>query len=161
MGGVIFWVLLAAALIVIEISTTQLVCIWFAVGALLAAFAALVGAPLLIQLIVFLVFSAAAFWIGRPLLIERIMPNQMESNTDRMIGIAGVVLEEIKGPAQPGRIEAGGLFWTAKSEDGSPIAVGSPVRTLRLDGITMIVKPLTEQENSSGASGAPNNESEV
>ena len=161
MGGVIFWVLLAAALIVIEISTTQLVCIWFAVGALFAAVASFVGAPLPIQLVVFLVFSVVAFWVGRPLLIEKTMPKQMESNTDRMIGQTGVVLEEIGGATGTGRIEVGGIYWAAKSESGQPIAVGSRVLTLRLEGVTLVVKPLPEQENSPGESVAPNNESEV
>ena len=162
MGGVIFWVVLAAALIIIEISTTQLVCIWFAVGALLAAFVAFVGAPLTIQLVVFLVFSVVAFWVGRPLLIEKIMPGKLESNTERMIGQTGVVLEEIGGVADAGRIEVSGLYWAAKSEDGTPISVGSRVLTLRLEGVTMIVKPLSEQEEiPSGENLSHDNESEV
>ena len=161
MGGVIFWVLLAAALVVIEISTTQLIGIWFAVGALFAAFASFVGAPLPIQLAVFLVFSAVAFWVGRPLLIEKIMPKQLESNTDRMIGQTGVVFEAINNATGVGRIEVSGLYWAARSEDGGPIAVGSRVLTLRLEGVTLIVKPLPEQADSPGETVAPNNESEV
>ena len=161
MIGVVFWVLLAASLVVIEIFTTQLIGIWFAVGAFLAAIASLAGAPLPVQLIVFIVCSVVAFWVGRPLLVEKIMPKQMESNTERMIGQAGIVLEDIRGAAQAGRIEVSGLNWAAKSEDGSPISAGTAVLTMRLEGVTLIVKPLPEGENSPGAAPAPNNESEV
>ena len=162
MGGVIFWVLLAATLIVIEISTTQLVCIWFAAGALLAAFASFAGAPLPIQLVVFVVTSAVAFWVGRPLLIEKFTPKRLESNTERMVGQPGIVTEEISNTAETGRVDAGGLSWAARSEDGSPISVGRRVLTLRLDGVKLIVKPLPkEEEISPGEETAPNNESEV
>ena len=160
MGGVVFWVLLAAALVIIEISTTQLIGIWFAVGALFAAFAAFAGAPLAIQLVAFLVTSVVAFWVGRPLLLEKFTPKHMETNTERMIGLTGVVLEEIDNLAQVGRIEASGLSWAARSEDEAPIAVGARVLTLRLEGVTLIVRPLTDQDNPPEGT-APNNESEV
>ncbi|MCL2857068.1 MAG: NfeD family protein [Oscillospiraceae bacterium] len=161
MSGVVFWVLLAAALVVIEISTTQLVGIWFAVGAFFAAFAAFAGAPLTIQLAVFLVISVVTVWVGRPLLVDKIMPKQMESNTERMIGQIGTVREEINNTAETGRIDASGLSWAARSEDGKPISVGSRVLTLSLEGVTLIVKPLPEEETTHGENVAPNNESEV
>ena len=150
MGGVVFWIVLAAALVVIELSTTQLICIWFAVGAFFAAFAAFAGAPLPIQLAVFIACSVVAFWIGRPLLIDKIMPKRLASNVERVIGQTGIVLEEVGGVGRPGRIEAGGLSWAARSEDGKPISAGSRVLTLHLEGVTLIVKPLPEQENPPG-----------
>ena len=162
MGGVVFWVLIAAALVVIEIFTTQLVGIWFAVGALFAAFASFAGAPLTIQLLAFVVTSAVAFWVGRPLLIDKIMPSQMKSNTERMIGQTGVVLEEINNAAGVGRIEASGLFWSARSEGTEPISIGTRVLTLRLEGVTLIVRPLTEQEEAPQPENlSHDNESEV
>jgi len=161
MSGVIFWVLLGAALIVIEISTTQLVGIWFAVGAFFAAFASFAGAPLTVQLIVFIVISVAAFWVGRPLLVDKIMPKQMESNTERMIGQTGIVREEINNAAETGRIDASGLSWAARSEDGKPISTGTRVLALRLEGVTLIVKPLPEQEAPPEESPAQDNQSET
>ena len=161
MGGVVFWVVLAAALIIIELFTTQFVCIWFAVGALFAAFTSFAGAPLLIQLVIFLVVSVATVWVGRPLLMEKMAPSQMKTNTELMIGQTGVVLEEINNAKEAGRVEVSGLYWTARSEDGSVLAAGARILTTRLDGVKLIVKPLAEQENTPGQPTAPDNESEV
>ena len=50
---VIVWLALAVVLGVIELSTMGLFTIWFAIGAVASMLAALLGASLLIQLIVF------------------------------------------------------------------------------------------------------------
>ena len=167
MGGVVFWILLAAALVILEVSTTQLVPIWFAAGALLAAFASLAGAPLPIQLVVFIVCSVVSFVAVRPILIEKVMPKRLESSPERIIGQTGIVREEIDNDREAGRVDADGLSWAARSEDGKPISVGTRVRVGRLEGVRLIVSPMQEQENSPGeaggasASDSPNNESEV
>ena len=152
--GVVLWVLLAAALIAIELSTTQLYFLWFAVGALAGAFAAFVGAPLPIQLALFLVCSVATFAVGRPMLVEKIMPKRMATSLEKIIGQCGVVTEEIAGSGGTGRISAGGLTWAAVSHDGTAIPLGEDVRILSREGVKLIVAH-TPQEEASPQAGIP------
>ena len=145
MGGVVFWVVLAAALIVLELSTTQLFCLWFAVGALVAAFAAYAGAPIVVQLMIFLVCSVVVFIVGRPLLVDKIMPKKHLTNVERIIGQTGVVQLEIDNAKEEGRIDAGGLSWAARSEGGEIIGPGTIVSILRIEGVKLIVRPAPQE----------------
>ena len=144
---VLLWVLLAAALIVIELNTVQLYFLWFAVGALAGAFAAFAGAPLPIQLGLFLVCSIATFAFGRPLLVEKIMPKRMATSLEKIIGQHGVVTEEITG-AGVGRISAAGLTWAALSHDKTGILAGEEVLILNREGVKLIVKPAVQEEET-------------
>ena len=142
MSGVVLWIILAAVLVVIELETMQLVCLWFAVGALFAAFASYAGAPVTLQLLIFLVCSVVAFVVGRPLLVDKITPKrQAVTNVERIIGQTGTVQQEIDNAKEEGRVDAGGLSWAARSESGEAIAPGVSVTVLRIDGVKLIVRP--------------------
>ena len=63
----ILWLALLIAFLVVEASTVTLISLWFAGGALAALVAALLHAPLWLQVVVFFVVSAALlafFWLG-------------------------------------------------------------------------------------------------
>ena len=60
------WIGFAVVLAVLEISTTQLVSIWFVVGALAAAVTTVFTDSLLIQVIVFVLISAICLVVTRP-----------------------------------------------------------------------------------------------
>ena len=49
----VIWLIVMIALVVVEVVTLGLVCIWFAIGALFAAVVAVFGGPWWLQLIVF------------------------------------------------------------------------------------------------------------
>ena len=55
------WIVLAVVLGIIEAATVSLVSIWFAVGAIVAIIPAYFGAPIWVQILVFLVVSAVCF----------------------------------------------------------------------------------------------------
>lgn len=140
--GIVFWIIVTAALIVIEMATVQLVCIWFAVGALFAALACFVDAAFWLQLLIFLVSSIAALIVGRPLFVDRLTPKKQATNADRVIGQLGTVLQEVNNIAQTGRVTANGLDWTARSAYGEVLPVGATVLVLQIDGVKLIVQPL-------------------
>lgn len=144
--GALVWLILAVVLFVIEGATVQLVCIWFACGALFAMLASFVWAPLWVQLLIFLVTSIAVLIIGRPLLLERLARRKEPTNHDRVIGQVGVVLERIDNIEQTGRVSANGLDWTARSERGEVIPPKTRVLVKYIDGVKLIVEPLREQE---------------
>ena len=149
MTETVLWVVLAAVLIVIELNTTQMICLWFAIGALFGALASFVGAPLPLQILIFLVCSVVSLFAGRPLLNEKILPKKSRDiGAERIIGKTGVVQEEINNRQESGRVYADGLLWTARSEDGTLIPAGTNVLVLRLEGVKLIVKPKLEAQTS-------------
>jgi membrane-bound serine protease (ClpP class) len=49
-----------------------------------------------------------------------------------------------------GVVYAGGEDWSARTEDGSPIVEGAPVRIMRQDGLTLIVEPVDTAAATAG-----------
>lgn len=145
--GAVWWLILAVILFVIESMTVQMICVWFAAGALLAMIASLLGAPLWLQMLVFLVTSVAVLIPGRRLVMERLQNRRVATNADQVIGCVGVVQTEIDNLKQTGRVLANGLDWTARAVwDGLVIPAGAEVRVLYIDGVKLIVEPLTEAD---------------
>ena len=63
----IYWFIFCLFLIFVEITTVNLVSIWFAIGALLAMITALFTDSLLIQVVVFAVISMIALLATKPI----------------------------------------------------------------------------------------------
>jgi len=143
--GAVFWLIVSLGLFIIEGATVQFICLWFAAGSLLAGIAAYMGAPFLLQLLIFLVSSVAALIIGRPLLLKRFSPRQQATNADRVIGQLGMVLEEVDNLKQTGRVSANGLEWTARSEYDEIIPANTTVVILRIDGVKLIVQKIKQE----------------
>lgn len=144
--GAIVWLILAVVLFIVESVTVQLVCIWFAFGALVAMLASFLGAPPVLQLLLFLITSVAVLVFGRPLLKRKLTPKKTATNADAVVGQSGVVIQEIDNALQVGRVHVGGLDWAAQSSDGEIIPVRQKVRVLNLEGIKLIVEPVEQNE---------------
>ena len=142
MSGVVAWAALAVILFVIETATVQLVCIWFGIGALVAIPAAAFGAPFIVQLIFFLLFSVVPLFLARPLLLKKVRPKQVATNADRVVGMTGLVLERVDNLAQSGRVSANGLDWMARAQDDSMVfEAGERVFVCAIDGVKLMVQP--------------------
>ena len=61
------WIGFAIIMAVVEASTTQLVSLWFVLGAVAAAISTIFSPSIFVQLVVFLVVSALSLLITRPL----------------------------------------------------------------------------------------------
>ncbi|GAA2598405.1 NfeD family protein [Winogradskya consettensis] len=138
----VLWVVLAVALAIGEAFTATFLIIFFAVGALAAAGVAALGAPLLLQVIVFAIVSGLSLAALRPLIL-RLQQSSGESG-DTMFGIEalegqhGLVLEEVA--ADHGMIKIDGEMWQARSFDGAEIyPPGERVRIIKVKGNTAIV----------------------
>lgn len=140
----IIWLVVAVILFILESVTVQLVCIWFAVGALVAMLAAAFGASTGVQLLLFLATSIAVLLMWRPFLKKRFTPKRTATNADAVVGQDGLVIEEIDNTLQTGRISANGLDWTARSADGSIIKERKKVKVIQIDGVKLIVEPVHE-----------------
>ena len=85
----IFWLIVIIVMALIEIITLGLTTIWFAGGALVAFFANLAGANLVIQIILFVVVSVLLLALTRPLAVEYLNKGRTRTNVDSLLGMDG------------------------------------------------------------------------
>ena len=136
------WLILMIVLIVAEAATVGLTFLWFAVGALGALVAAVLGAELWIQIVVFLVLSALALALVRPFVAKLLLPKKEATNADRIIGKSAVVTQEINNLLGTGQVKIAGQPWTARSQHDVVIPAGAEVKVLRIEGVKVFVESL-------------------
>ena len=134
-----WWVVVAAAFGIGEMLTGGFYLVPFALGALGGAVAGLAGAGTVIQILIFLVASAAASGIVRPIARRHVtMPPQIRTGTAALIGAPAMVLEHVG--AHEGKVRIGGEVWTARvcfeEESYEP---GQEVRVVEIRGATALV----------------------
>ena len=138
---VIFWAVAVVAFVILELATVGLASIWFALGALSALVAALLHAPLWLQIVLFAVVSVATLLLTRPLAKKYINSKTMATNADRVIGRRAVVKERIDELAGTGAVLADGKMWSARTTDGSTVEPGDVVTVREIRGVKLIVDP--------------------
>ena len=136
------WLVLLILFLVAESATAAVTTIWFAAGALVAMIAALLGAQVWLQVIVFVVVSVCCLLALRPLLKKYITPKKVRTNVDAVVGSQGVVLERIDNLAGTGKVKLGGMEWTARAENNTCIEAGTVVLVERIEGVKVFVTPV-------------------
>ena len=137
----VYWLIALVVFLVIEAATLGLATIGFAGGALVALIAAMCGAGIVIQIVLFLVVSLVLLFFTRPLAVRFLNKDTLKTNVDRVVGMEGVVTEEISNLAGTGKVSLGGNMWTARTEnEGGAIPVDAVVTVLRVEGVKLIVK---------------------
>lgn len=140
-GMPVFWLIVAVIFAVSEALTVGLVTIWFAGGALVALVAALLGAGLPVQIVLFFVISVGLLVSTRKVFVNKLKTGKMKTNVDALIGEEAMVLTEIK-PFAPGSVKLRGQEWTAVAKDDSmTIASGQVVKVVAIEGVKAVVKP--------------------
>ena len=134
-----FWLIVMVLFLAVEAVTVGLVCIWFAAGSLIALLAAMCGAQLWLQIVLFLVVSAATLYFTRPL-VKRYVNSKVEpTNADMVIGKECRVTETVDNIAGTGAVYVDGKTWTARSENDEVIQAGTLVTAKSIDGVKLIV----------------------
>ena len=137
----VYWLIALVVFLLIESATLGLATIWFAGGALVALIAAMCGAGIVIQIVLFLVVSLVLLFFTRPLAVRFLNKDTLKTNVDRVVGMEGVVTEEISNLAGTGKVSLGGNIWTARTEnEGGTIPVDAVVTVLRVEGVKLSVK---------------------
>ena len=136
------WLVLMVVLLVVEGVVPGLVSIWFALGALGALLSAIVGAPLWLQVVWFLLISIVSLVRTRPLARKYVNSRTTPTNADMLIGQECLVTEEIDNVLGKGAVTVGGKVWTARTENpGIQAQVGQTMTVVRIEGVKLIVKP--------------------
>ena len=123
----VFWLVLGIAMAVTEGITVQLNAIWFALGAVVAAVSAALGASVRTQWILFAGVSLAALLATRPFV-------------RKVVNLPGM-----------GRVSVLGMDWSARTQDGEILEEGERVRVLAIEGVKLIVAAETAQHTHKGA----------
>ena len=142
----IIWLIVLVVCLAIEISTLGLTSIWFAGGALLALIISLIGGPLWLQVLVFLVTSIVLLIFTRPIAMKYFNKNRAKTNVDSKIGKQAIVTVTIDNLKGEGQIVTEGMEWTARSLDSSVIEEGAIVTIEKIEGVKAIVKIMKEGE---------------
>ena len=136
----IFWLVLTVLMVVIEACTTQLVSIWFAVGALSGCITALITEKIWIQVLVFVVVTVITLITTRPLAKRVNNKIKTHTNSDRNIGKTALVVSDINNTDSVGQVKVSGSIWSAKSADNSVILKESEVVVKDIEGAKLVVE---------------------
>ena len=119
------WLALLIVFGIVEAATAALTSIWFAAGALAATAAALLGGPLWLQILLFLVVSAAALAVTRPLVRRYVDSRKVPTNVGRLMGQTARVTEDIDNIAGTGAVYIDGKEWNDYVVSGSNVISGT------------------------------------
>lgn len=139
----IFWAVVFVIALVAEAVTVALVSIWMTVGAVAAFIVSVAGGSFSLQCTVFVLVSLILLAVSRPLAkrLSFIGKKPEATNADSVIGMEGVVRQAIEG-LSPGRVCVNGLDWSAKAVSEDAIPIGARVIVEKIEGVTLLVRPL-------------------
>jgi membrane protein implicated in regulation of membrane protease activity len=149
----VLWFILGAALIVAEIFTTGFVLLWFGVGALAAAFAALVGVDsLALQFLIFAIVSIGLTAASRTLFANYFTRQDtgegLKSGVDSLPGKIGTVVSSSRGALQEGAVKVFGSTWTAYPAAGEdPLEAGERVVVESIEGASIYMRRINESSD--------------
>ena len=140
------WMVLMVVFLIAEAACPfHLVSIWFAIGSLVAGIVALLHGGIGLQIALFLVVSCGLLISMLPLVKKFIKPNIVKTNVEGVIGTEGYVTEAIDNIAATGQVKLGGMYWTARSENGKNIEAGKLVKVDRIEGVKVFVSPVNAE----------------
>jgi membrane protein implicated in regulation of membrane protease activity len=136
----VLWLIAAVILAIIEAATLGLVTLWFAIGAIFALAADLMGLSIQLQVIIFILSSGILVYFTRPLAKKYLKTRTVRTNADRLIGTTGIVIEKIQNVQGTGQVKISGQEWTARSFNDEDIPEGEKVEIIEISGVKLLVK---------------------
>lgn len=135
------WASVFVLSIILEAQTAEMVAIWFLPGALVSLVLAMCGVDLWIQLVVFLVSSAALLVLAKTWLKKKLkkITNNEKTDTELLIGRSVKVVEDIDNLNEKGAVKVNGQVWSARMNDDSASASeGEFVIVVAISGVKLI-----------------------
>lgn len=136
----LIWLIAAGLLGAAEVFTLDLVLLMFGGAALATAGVALLGVPVIGQLIAFIVVALGLLVLVRPVAARHLRgrsPEQIDG-AQAFVGRLGVVSEPVD--EHGGRIKIGGDEWSAVAQTAPDrFEVGATVRVMQIRGATAVV----------------------
>lgn len=138
MVEVIVWLLVAIALIVIDIVTSSFIFMWFSLGAIVAIMLSLLEISVAWQIVAFLVVGVATVSIGYPWAKKKFKAdvNHVPTMEQTYIGKEMIANEDME---EKSKIKVDGIYWTAYNK-GKIIKKGKKYTITGIEGNKLIVK---------------------
>jgi membrane protein implicated in regulation of membrane protease activity len=135
----VLWMAAAGLLAVGELLTMGFFLAPIAIAAVLTAGAALAGAGLAAQLVVFILASAASVGLLRPVARRHLhTPARLRTGTAALVGQAATVIERVD--AHGGSVKLVGEVWSARAfDEDHAFEPGQRVAVLKIEGATALV----------------------
>ncbi len=134
------WVLIAFAILALELTAATMHVGFFAVGSLVVALLVAFGVdlPLWAQLVIFTVVSLIAFFFLRPILVRKLKLDQKKV-VDSLVGEQALALEDM-GVGGNGRAEMRGTTWGARNVGETALVRGQRCIVADVDGLVIHVR---------------------
>lgn len=132
-----FWLSIILFLGILEAITINLVSIWFVISALFSLGISFFCDNFLLQFAVFVILGIILMCLTRQSLENKLIKVKEKTNLDRVIGMKGVVTENIS-ELKVGEVKVDGKRWSAISKDF--LEKGSLVRILKIKGVKLEVE---------------------
>ncbi|MBQ5439691.1 MAG: NfeD family protein [Clostridia bacterium] len=140
------WIAVMVIMAVAEGLTTQLVSVWFVVGALVAAIVSFFVPNLAIQMALFVGVSLFMLIITKPYVQKAKNIKAEATNADRNIGKIAVVTQEINNIEGTGQVKVAGNTWTARTVNDEIVPEGAEVTVKEISGVKLMVSPVVMKE---------------
>ena len=142
-----FWLGIAILMTILEGMTLGLTTIWLAIAALVSMVLAFFIPSVTVQIVIFLVLSIVLFIFTRPVALKKMKHGNVKTNSDRLIGMTGLVTETVS-TDNPGQVKVGGQIWTARPEQPDLIfEKGQSCVIMNIVGVTVLLAPDTSSES--------------
>ncbi|MBQ8876905.1 MAG: NfeD family protein [Clostridia bacterium] len=135
------WLIFGVVLLGIELATTELVVIWFALSALvLTIVTAIIDVHIAWQITIFVLLSAVLLLCTRRAVRRLLRKHKIsDTNLDLVLLHNGRVVTRIDNDLETGEVKINGLVWTARSVDGAVIEEGALVTVQEIQGNKLLV----------------------
>jgi Membrane protein implicated in regulation of membrane protease activity len=131
------WLGIVILLALIEVMTVNLTTIWFVISGLVALLISFAIDNFFVQFGVFVVLGILLLVKTKAVMEKWLNKNKVKTNLDRIIGMEGVVTEDISKNII-GEVRVDGKNWSAKAD--KKIKKGSTVNILKIEGVKVIVE---------------------
>lgn len=136
------WIGLALFALLVEAGTSQLISIWFSLGAIGGAISCIFTDNIVIQLFVFITVTTLSLVLTRPIVKKlKLKGAAVKTNLDRVIGCEATLTKDITRDCD-GELKVLGDYWLAVSRDGNEIKSGTRVKVLEIKGTKLIVEEI-------------------
>ena len=122
---------------ILEVSTINLVCVWFILSGLVSLILSFFIESFYILFAVFVLLGLVLMVLTRPILVKKLARKNVKTNSDRVLGMEGVVTEEIN-KLKIGEVKVDGKRWSAVSDE--KIEVGTTIIVESIDGVKLVVR---------------------
>lgn len=130
------WLIVILLLSIIEVVTVNLFTVWFIISAVVALILSFFISNQVVLFAIFVLLGILLLCTTRPIVKKFMVQKKVPTNIDRVIGMIGVVTEDIKN-SEIGEVKVDGKRWSAISD--IEIMTGEKVVIKEISGVKLIV----------------------